>query len=605
MSADNDDEIKPHLDPQAVITLASSIPNCSLVSPPNDTLQNTLSKGSSSAIPSPASISKSETTGSYFSWIQNTFSTEAPVDDSLNKEEENRNEIISFIVSTAYSVEQLTAEADGKYGTRSELEGAGIARVDVYCKTGTVITCRVIQTNHSMDTGSPSDSNVSTSISADNSSIQQQGKENNNNAQLNGIQLRRIIRRKCTLEALRSILSDPPMVVILNSGNDGNNDNDDDDDSQASTVSKKLSKRQQEKKQKSIFSNLTKAQHKFLSQNRENHEKRTRRDEQVRQQMGNAILSGEGSVDFNNLSLTDTVAVTEDTTGTSDAYNAQRDIEGKIEVTDMALAILMGEAQRLERIMEAMKADDNGKGASKDEDGQNSYSTGLNDDTDRSISTCGSTIDQDDADDTDASTFDDEDAHLARIMQGCEIEYSFPPELQDELESALMGDDVVSSSNDDNGDNSDDELESISGRGRRGRSPPRDGNRKLSKRKDDTVSPIVSIPTNGEGCVVLRLNGAFDVIGPVPKVLYKKLFRPSSALPDVISLGTLGRYYVHFRDGSFFFYGPPSLSKILIKKNKKRRGKNRRRDEVGVKSVAFGKGMFAISRFLGIFNRLA
>ena len=450
MSADNDDEIKPHLDPQAVITLASSIPNCSLVSPPNDNIQNTLSKGSSSAIPSPASISQSETTGSYFSWIQNTFSTEAHVDDSLNKEEGNRNEILSFIVSTAYSVEQLTAEADGKYGTRSELEGAGIARVDVYCKTGTVITCRVIQTNHSTDTGSPSDIN-STSISADNSTIQQQGKENNNNAQLNGTQLRRIIRRKCTLEALRSILSDPPKLPeIQNSGNDGNNDNDDDDDdddSQASTVSKKLSKRQQEKKQKSIFSNLTKAQHKFLSQNRENHEKRTRRDEQVRQQMGNAVLSGEGSVDFNNLSLSDTVAVTEDTTATSDAYNAQRDIEGKIEVTDMALAILMGEAQRLERIMEAMKADENGKGASKDEDRQNSYSTGLNDDTDRSISTCGSTVDQDDADDTDASTFDDEDAHLARIMQGCEIEYSFPPELQDELESALMGDDVVSSSN--------------------------------------------------------------------------------------------------------------------------------------------------------------
>ena len=50
----------------------------------------------------------------------------------------------------------MTAEADGKYGTRSELEGAGIARVDVYCKTGTVITCRVIQTNHSTDTGFPS-----------------------------------------------------------------------------------------------------------------------------------------------------------------------------------------------------------------------------------------------------------------------------------------------------------------------------------------------------------------------------------------------------------------------------------------------------------------
>lgn len=192
MSADNDDEIKPHLDLQAVITLASLIPNCSPVSPPNDTLQNTLSKGSSSAIPSPASISKSETTGSYFMWIQNTFSTEAP-DDSLNKEEENRNEILSFIVSTAYY----------KYGTRSELEGAGIARVDVYCKTGTVITCRVIQTNHSTDTGFPSVIvmlvHLYRLIIAPYNNRARRTIIIDNNAQLNGIQLRRIIRRKCTL----------------------------------------------------------------------------------------------------------------------------------------------------------------------------------------------------------------------------------------------------------------------------------------------------------------------------------------------------------------------------------------------------------------------
>lgn len=50
-----------------------------------------------------------------------------------------------------------------------------------------------------------------------------------------------------------------------------------------------------------------------------------------------------------------------------------------------------------------------------------------------------------------------------------------------------------------------------------------------------------------------------------------------------------GRYYVHFRDGSFFFYGPPSLSKILIdmgKKQKRRRGKG---GIVSISSVAFGK----------------
>lgn len=52
---------------------------------------------------------------------------------------------------------------------------------------------------------------------------------------------------------------------------------------------------------------------------------------------------------------------------------------------------------------------------------------------------------------------------------------------------------------------------------------------------------------------------------------------------------------MHFDDGSFFFYGPPSLSKILIKGNKKqRRGKDRNRGKKGevsvsVVSVAFGK----------------
>jgi len=77
--------------------------------------------------------------------------------------------------------------------------------------------------------------------------------------------------------------------------------------------------------------------------------------------------------------------------------------------------------------------------------------------------------------------------------------------------------------------------------------------------------------------------------------LEKKLFRSKGPLPDQISLGSLGRYYVHFRDGSFFFYGPPSLSKILIKGNKRqRRGKDRnrgKREEACVASVAFGNDL--------------
>ena len=50
---------------------------------------------------------------------------------------------------------------------------------------------------------------------------------------------------------------------------------------------------------------------------------------------------------------------------------------------------------------------------------------------------------------------------------------------------------------------------------------------------------------------------------------------------------------MHFTDGSFYFYGPPSLSQTLIKGNKnQRRGKDRdrgKRGEVTVVSVAFGK----------------
>ena len=93
----------------------------------------------------------------------------------------------------------------------------------------------------------------------------------------------------------------------------------------------------------------------------------------------------------------------------------------------------------------------------------------------------------------------------------------------------------------------------------------------------------------------LSENGTFDVVGEIPEVLEKKLFRSKGPLPDQISLGSLGRYYVHFRDGSFFFYGPPSLSKILIKGNKRqRRGKDRnrgKREEACVASVAFGEDL--------------
>lgn len=58
-----------------------------------------------------------------------------------------------------------------------------------------------------------------------------------------------------------------------------------------------------------------------------------------------------------------------------------------------------------------------------------------------------------------------------------------------------------------------------------------------------------------------------------------------------------GRYFVHFEDGSYFFYGPGALNKVLAKGSKKliRRGKDRNRgrrgDAVGVASVAFGRDL--------------
>ena len=53
---------------------------------------------------------------------------------------------------------------------------------------------------------------------------------------------------------------------------------------------------------------------------------------------------------------------------------------------------------------------------------------------------------------------------------------------------------------------------------------------------------------------------------------------------------------INFTHGFPYSYGPPSLSKILIKGNKKqqRRGKDRnrgKRDDISVTSVAFGKNL--------------
>jgi hypothetical protein len=59
-----------------------------------------------------------------------------------------------------------------------------------------------------------------------------------------------------------------------------------------------------------------------------------------------------------------------------------------------------------------------------------------------------------------------------------------------------------------------------------------------------------------------------------------------------IILFSRGRYYVLFDDGSFFFCGHPSLSKILIKASEAQQRilhNKGKKNEVSIASVAFGK----------------
>jgi len=135
-------------------------------------------------------------------------------------------------------------------------------------------------------------------------------------------------------------------------------------------------------------------------------------------------------------------------------------------------------------------------------------------------------------------------------MQGCEVEYSFPHKYHDFLEGALMGE----NNDDEESSCSEDEVDSRGAsttfstakntKGTRGRSPPRSGHNNgkstaaTTPKLKEILSPIVAIPTNGQGCIVLRQDGSFDVVGKIPDVLRRKLFRRNGPLPDYVSLGT-------------------------------------------------------------------
>jgi hypothetical protein len=521
---DNDDrstvsDSKPHFDPRAVCRIAKSIPNCSLVTSSHDHIQ----------------------TRSYFSQfsrhLQKTFSKE---ENHTEEEDDPRiHEVLSFLVSDSFSVEQLAAEADGLQHS-SMLDGAGIARVDVYCQSGTVCTCRVVQT------GPSSDDQLMTHCSL---STPRAGNTTGDffpspiSSTLGNLQIRRVIRRKCSLDALRRILERPPKLVEINESIiDSPRE---EDDSQSPSVPKLL--RMRKEKRTKELSLLLPKQQAFMNEQRKKYNNRLRHEEKVRQHVASAILAGgEEGVDLSairSLSIAigmDNSSQASDTTDANESGNVclpssepcspqQKIIQDKIEIADMGLAILMAEAQRLDRILLSMKEEED-----LDKTDEGDFDTGS---TSKHSSPIGS---NEDTDRSDSSRSQSIDSYSRHIKQGCEVEYSFPHEYHDELEGALMGEDVghgddSSSPEEDSDEESREAFASLTAGRRRGRSPPRDTVKSDAK---VPLSPIVAIPTNGKGCVVMRRNGAFDVVGEIPEKVYKKLFK-EKAFPVQLSLGTL------------------------------------------------------------------
>ena len=470
-------------------------------------------------------------------------------------------QVLSFLVSDAYSIDQLVAEAEGRVVRTNPLDGAGMARIDVYCQSGTVCTCRLIQTADAATVVTP------TASSARLSNLETPRHHNDmttagNNYQRN-TQFRRVIRQKCNLDTLRSILTQPPKLPEINvSVIDSSIPEGNDDDSQCSTVSKKLRKRRKDQLTDK-FAFLSPEQQKFLKEQKKLHEKRMRQDEKVRRNMANAILSGginESDSEFilpslESLSLNDAVSTsltteTSETNGTTMTTSIhpyyqtrQQLIQDKLEIADVGLAILMAEAQRLKRLMKEMeKLEDD---TENDEDNEEDSYTNLGTDTERSRSTYQSITDREEEEDGD-DTIMSNDSDAVHTMQGCEVEYSFPHKFHHVLEGALLG----KTNEEETSFSEDDSLHLRATPGKtfaketRGRSPPRGGhhNDKNSSSIPPTLkeklSPIVAIPTNGQGCIVLRQDGSFDVVGKIPDVLRRKLFRRNGPLPDQIALGT-------------------------------------------------------------------
>ena len=475
-----------------------------------------------------------------------------------NKKEDDEH-ILSFLAFDPLSVEQLAAEAHGKENIAGEFDGAGVARVDVYCNTGTVIVSRVIIAPNIYDNNSVVQDELSENQvvinhairSSEDHIIDSKKVENDGNTRI-----RRIIRRKCTPETLRCIFSNPHKFTAID---------------------------------ESLFTPI----------NNHNDTEEVY-DEMARQHVANAIINasinGIGGDDLERVMQLETIINShnnpaasdnngEDKRRMDDLLSAQVEIRNKIEIADIGLAIMMGEKERLVKMMDMNNKTEKVELRTQQLDTEKSGSMGQNS-TDQSDDDSDDDDDKSDSDSDHDSTAASESTRNAELLN-LPVEYSFPSDMADTLEEALLG----------HSTNDDESTDSILPR--RGRSKTarkiHPGDIRQKKRRLG-ISAITSIPTNGEGCVILRENGAFNVVGDIPRKLEERLFDRDGPFPEYISLGSSDRYFVKFDDGTYYFYGPDSMAKILEKRmpqRQRRKGKKKRRggksSNLSVASVAFGR----------------
>ena len=475
-----------------------------------------------------------------------------------NKKEDDEH-ILSFLAFDPLSVEQLAAEAGGKENKTGEFGGVGVARVDVYCLTGTVMVSRVMIAPNIYDNNSVVQDELSENQVVINHAIRSsedhindsnkvEGDDDNN---IQNTRIRRIIRRKCTPETLRCIFSNPHKFTTID---------------------------------ESLFTPI----------NNHNDTEEVD-DEMARQHVANAIINaainGIGGDDLERVMQLETIINSNNYPAASDnngederrrmddLLSAQVEIRNKIEIADIGLAILMGEKERLEKMMDmnntTEKVEQKKSPRQLDTEGQNSTDHSDDDDDDDS-----------DSDSEDDSTAASESTRNAELLD-LPVEYSFPSDMADTLEEALLG----------HSTNDDESTDSILPRRRRSKTARKihpDDIRQKKRRLG--ISAITSIPTNGEGCVILRENGAFNVVGDIPRKLEERLFDRDGPFPEYISLGSNDRYFVKFDDGTYYFYGPDSMATILEKRMPQRqrgKGKKKRRggksSNLSVASVAFGR----------------